>query len=342
MMSDPIEYLMDVWPLSTGTEDHLTSHHLLLRDRVRNEAFQEAIRRVVKPGDLVLDVGAGTGILSAFAIQAGAQHVYLVESEDILSCAQEIFKHAGWLDRATFIRGMADRVTFQGGKVDTILIELIGNFGIDENILSVLPTVRKKALKKGGKIIPAGLRLFVVPIMEESLEREFGVYRSVLYGIDFSPLAPLADNNIYLLNFRNARRLAEPQLLAEFDFLTCESDTIESRVNFSIRERGRMIGLAGWFEIDLCEGISLSNPPNENRTHWDQIIFPIGEAQAVEKGDRVSFRFRYNTTAGEDQWAWSGVIHTRGGIRRFDLCNADRFLLPKVRTRHTIELKTKN
>ncbi|HQP99612.1 MAG TPA: methyltransferase domain-containing protein [bacterium] len=342
MMSDAIEYLMDMWPLSTGTEDHLTSHHLLLRDSVRNEAFQEAIRRIVNPGDLVLDVGAGTGILSAFAIQAGAQHVYLVESEDTLSCARQIFERAGWLERATFIRGMADRVTFQGGKVDAILIELIGNFGIDENILDVIPTIRKKALKKGGKIIPSRLRLFVVPIMEESLERELGVYRSVRHGIDFSPLAPLADNNVYLLNFRNARLLAEPQRLAEFDFLTCEGDTIESRVNFSIKQRGRMIGFVGWFEIDLCEGISLSNLPNVNRTHWDQIIFPIGETQAVEKGDRVSFRFRYRTTAGEEEWAWSGTIQTRAGNRRFDLCNGDRFLLPKVRTRHTIELRIAN
>ena len=49
----------------------LSLHRWMLRDDVRNEAYRAAINKVVKPGDTVIDMGAGSGILSLFAAQAG-------------------------------------------------------------------------------------------------------------------------------------------------------------------------------------------------------------------------------------------------------------------------------
>ena len=39
---------------------------------------------------IVLDVGCGTGILSMFAAQAGAQHVYAVDMAEIIYQAMDI------------------------------------------------------------------------------------------------------------------------------------------------------------------------------------------------------------------------------------------------------------
>ncbi len=45
----------------------------MVSDHTRTNAFAAAIREVVQPGDVVLDVGTGTGILAMFAAKAGAR-----------------------------------------------------------------------------------------------------------------------------------------------------------------------------------------------------------------------------------------------------------------------------
>ena len=70
-------------------------------DRVRNGAYAAAIRRYVSPDSVVLDVGAGLGVLGLLAAAAGARKVYLVEPESVVKGALEIAKHnglvTGWL-----------------------------------------------------------------------------------------------------------------------------------------------------------------------------------------------------------------------------------------------------
>jgi predicted RNA methylase len=65
-------------------------HRTMIRDRVRTEAFRRAIDSVVRRGDIVLDVGAGSGILSVFAARAGAARVYAVERTSVAVLAEEV------------------------------------------------------------------------------------------------------------------------------------------------------------------------------------------------------------------------------------------------------------
>jgi predicted RNA methylase len=50
-----------------------------LADQQRTLAFKQAIEAVVKPGDVVLDVGTGSGIMAILAARNGARTVYAVE-----------------------------------------------------------------------------------------------------------------------------------------------------------------------------------------------------------------------------------------------------------------------
>ena len=80
-------------------------HRSMIGDRVRTEAFRRAIEAAVRPGDVVLDVGAGSGILSVFAARAGAARVYAVEQTSIAVFAQELVAANGVADVVRVIQG---------------------------------------------------------------------------------------------------------------------------------------------------------------------------------------------------------------------------------------------
>jgi predicted RNA methylase len=82
----------------------------MLMDKARCEAYREAIFRTVRPGDVVVDLGAGTGLLSFFAVQAGASRVYALEMSDIAEVTGELMDANGMRDRITLIRKNSRKV----------------------------------------------------------------------------------------------------------------------------------------------------------------------------------------------------------------------------------------
>ena len=103
----------------------LTEHWHYLADQARLEAYERAIAEVVHPNNVVLDLGAGSGILGLLACRAGAKRVYAVDDGPVIELARRICRANGYQDRVVFIKGHSLEVELPE-KVDLIIADQVG------------------------------------------------------------------------------------------------------------------------------------------------------------------------------------------------------------------------
>ncbi|MBT6273043.1 MAG: hypothetical protein HOI95_02800, partial [Chromatiales bacterium] len=59
-------------------------HLAMIRDKVRMKAFHQALKASIRPGDTVVDIGTGTGVLAILAARCGAGKVVGFDRSDII------------------------------------------------------------------------------------------------------------------------------------------------------------------------------------------------------------------------------------------------------------------
>jgi Ribosomal protein L11 methyltransferase (PrmA) len=131
--------------------------YMCLKDELRTFAFREAIRAVVRPGDVVVDVGAGTGILSFFAAEAGAGMVYAVEIDPVSAAAlrRSVTLNPALADRVRVVEG--DAAVVELPRADVVVAEIIETGLLDEQQVPVLNALRRRGvITAATRLVPAG------------------------------------------------------------------------------------------------------------------------------------------------------------------------------------------
>jgi len=138
----------------------LEEHLGYVVDSIRLDAFRAAISRFVRPGDRVVDLGCGSGILGLMCLQAGASRVFAIDSTAMIEVARETLTRAGLADRTTFIRGHSNRVELPE-PVDLVICDQVGHFGFDYGIVQTLQDARRRFLGPEGRVVPRTIQLHV-------------------------------------------------------------------------------------------------------------------------------------------------------------------------------------
>lgn len=133
-----------------------------LIDSARTETFKRAIRETVRVGDIVVDVGSGTGILSFFAASAGAKKVYAVEIDVLLAkCLKKSIQANGLSDVIEVISGDALEASLPQ-NVDVVIAELIETGLLEEMQVKVMNDLRQKGIVgPKTKVMPQKYETFV-------------------------------------------------------------------------------------------------------------------------------------------------------------------------------------
>ena len=125
----------------------------MIADEVRMGAYEAAIAQAVRPGSVVLDIGAGTGILSLLACRAGARKVYAVETGDAIAVAQQIAQANGFADRIEFFQAKSTEITLPE-RADVIVSDLRGVLPLLEHHIPSIADARRRHLAPGGVLVP--------------------------------------------------------------------------------------------------------------------------------------------------------------------------------------------
>jgi protein arginine N-methyltransferase 1 len=287
-----------VWKQLAELLDH---HRQLVDDTERCETFYSAISQVVRPGDVVLDIGAGTGLLSLFACQAGAKKVHAVETGVIADVAEELFASNGCQDRVSLFRHPSTELVLPE-RVDVVVSESLWNFGIGEGITRAMADARRRLLKPRGRLIPEHLSLRLAPVENPELEERLSVWARPTFGVDLSRVAVLARNNVYHTELDRDSLLAAPETLSEIT-LGEEPEVIRGVCEFVVRRRGTVHGLGGWFDARLCGGLTITNQPPSPTPSWKHAFFPVSEPIDVRAGDLL--RAELQCVGNESAWRWA-------------------------------------
>ncbi|XP_042905424.1 protein arginine N-methyltransferase 6 isoform X1 [Parasteatoda tepidariorum] len=264
----------------------LSIHRVMIGDYSRTQAYRRAILTNYKMfhQKVVLDVGAGTGILSVFCAQAGAKKVYAVEASSIAEAARKVVATNGYSHVITVIEGkMEDAVLPE--KVDIIVSEWMGYMLMYESMLPSLLQARDRYLKENGRLFPEEVRIYIAPITDhQQYEYSVDYWHKTKddYKVDMSILANLAAeqlrSSVHVMSVDPASILSHASCVTVLELSTVPQSLSDStQGSFKCNCFGKAIihGFVIWFTVHFPNNIVLSTSPYERETHWEQSVLYI-------------------------------------------------------------------
>jgi protein arginine N-methyltransferase 1 len=262
-------------------------HRQYLADRVRVSAFRQAIGDVVMPGHVVLDLGAGTGILGLLACQAGATRVYSIDEGGMIELARSICRANRLQDRVVFIKGLSTRVDLPE-RVDVVVADQIGRFGFEAGLLEYFDDARTRFLKPDGVMIPSRVDLYVAPVEYLEMWGQVEFWNNSPAGLDCRPARSIAVNTGYPVKFRPEHLLGNPVVLTSLDLSLATPVPLNLEASVVANRAGILHGIGGWFSAQLSHSVTMSNSPLATHPiNRMNVFFPIDQPVTLEKGDRV-------------------------------------------------------
>ena len=291
-------------------------HRTLLADRVRNDAFHEALSRVVVKGrTTVADIGTGTGFLGFLAAKLGAKRVDMYEAADIAAVARKLLRH-NKLSNCRIAEVHSTEIG-EPDRVDVVISETLGNYPFEENIVETLNDARERFLNPGGIVIPRAVEQFVCPVISERYYRELALWDDFGFGLDFAPAKQMTLNNIYVRLFQPRDLLESARAAKSWDklsFMKPNKTTRSGEASWQVAQNTTVYGVALWWSAELVEGVNLATGPRDPRTHWEQLYLPALTPITVAAGQTLIARLRSTTSFEQGtNVTWTMNVRTASG-----------------------------
>lgn len=289
-------------------------HFAMLNDVERNKIFETAIKQVVHPNSTVLDIGAGSGLLAMMAARHGATSVTSCEMiQPIAHIASKIIATNGFQDRIKIVPKKSDDLIVGldlAKRANVLITETVDCGLVGEGILPIIRHARQALLTPDAAIIPAKA-VVKFSLLESDLVHNLN-FASDAVSFDVSQFNVFSTVKYFPVRLWiwPHRLLSKPTTALEFDFRVDSLKPRQKEIPVQVEHNGTVHGVVFWFDLDLGNGVILSNAVDNQKSHWMQAVQCFEKPMIVQKGDLLKLTVRQSDTNINFQVA-KALVHER-------------------------------
>lgn len=272
---------------------------MMLFDSERTLRFADALRAVVKPTSVVVDVGSGSGILALIAAQAGARRVYAVERTSMARVIPTLAEDNGVADRITVLQKDAfDLVAEDFDEApDIVVSEMLGHFASGEFIHEL--SMHMKQLFPNAIFLPERYRLIVTPVWSDYLAELKTL--SDTQGVDLTRLAAQA-RSLPVKTYVTAPEIAGRSV--EFEWCEVVEPLPRTYAGATLATRSFNAVAVTW-EAEFPGGLALRTSLEDGHSHWTPVLFGLPTSISVSGEQPVEFELATRSNPRSDAWKWT-------------------------------------
>jgi protein arginine N-methyltransferase 1 len=279
----------------------------MIADETRMRAYVESMERVIKPGSVVLDLGAGTGIFSLHACRLGARKVYAIEPNPAVHLLRDLARRNSFEGRIEVFDKPSSEVTLSE-RVDVIVSDLRGASPLYGRHLAVLRDAKERFLVEGGVVLPTEDTLMMcLASTPELYEEAIGPLRRT--GFDLQPCVDEVANSLLSDAGHSVTReqcVSAPTAWATIDYAAAQN-TARGAVVLRCERDATVHGVATWFRARIWGDIGFENAPGTQMT-YRRLLLPWPRPVELPEGTEVTVKVD-TLAGGDDYWfAWSTRI----------------------------------
>lgn len=288
----------------------LSVYGSMIADRVRVAAYEEALRKTVRKGAVVVEIGTGPGIFAVLACQLGAGRVFAIEPSEIIQVAREVAAANGCAGKIEFFEGVSNRVTLPL-RADVIVSDLRGVLPLFQRHIPDIVDARRRFLAPGGALIP---RKDTVWAAIAEAPKPYGEvvdpWEKNALGQNLSPARLLALNDVQKVRLATDRLLTGHKLWTTLDYANVDNHNVRGNLEWTVERAGIGHGIVAWFDAELAEGVGFSNAPGTPETVYGSLFFPWAQPVPLAQGQTVGVSIWASLVENDYVWRWSTRIET--------------------------------
>ncbi|CAH2078865.1 unnamed protein product [Thlaspi arvense] len=292
-----------------------TSYLDMLNDSRRNRAFRLAIEKTITEPCHVLDIGAGTGLLSMMAARAmGEEEEESGDSKGIVTACESYLPMVKLMRKVLHKNGMTKNVNLinkrsdelkvgseLASRADVLVSEILDSELLGEGLIPSLQHAHDMLLVDNPKTVPYRATTYCQLVESTFLCNMHDLRNNEAKSPDGVRLVPPGSESLFGIKSqqygmhvdaieKEIKLLSEPVKIFEFDFWKRPESNGELEVHIDAISAGSIHAIISWWVLQL-------DTLRDWCDHWKQCVwFTPGAGVSISKGEKVHLHAAHTCT----------------------------------------------